>query len=125
MNDFIQRLKAKPVHVRERIAFGVATGATIFIAIIWITTSLTSTGGFFAPMLSPALSFEKSQKVLDAAAVYDTGRPNVNNSDFVAAAGSAVMHKSIKQAPHLQIVEVSHSFTGSASSTDAKTLIPF
>lgn len=45
MQDFIERLKAKPVHVRHRIMFLTAGGVSALIAIVWFG-ALASTGAF-------------------------------------------------------------------------------
>ncbi len=124
MNDFIQKLKAKPVHVRESIAFGTAIAFTSLVAIVWLTTSLTSSSGFFAPMLSPTVSFENSQKTLAQVYAQDGGAPSVH-SNLVGAASEAVSVKNSASTPRLQIVEVSHSFTSSATSSEERTVIPF
>ncbi|HEX8947237.1 MAG TPA: hypothetical protein VF829_03435 [Candidatus Paceibacterota bacterium] len=124
VSEFIQKLRAKPVRVRERIAFGAAAAITAVIALIWFAASLTSTG-FFAPMLSSSETFERNQKLMASVAA----QGYTESSDVVGAAAAASTGNA-PEAPHLQIVEVSHSFDdGSAtSSTQAapeQTVIPF
>ncbi|HFC10935.1 MAG TPA: hypothetical protein ENJ75_01960 [Candidatus Kaiserbacteria bacterium] len=120
MSDFIQKLKAKPIHVRENIALGTAIGVTALVTIVWITGTLTSTG-LFAPMLSPSVAFEKNQQMFASVV---TARGNKESSDLVGATIVATEQKG-KQTPRLQIVEVSHSFQGPATSTEDRTVIPF
>lgn len=43
MQDFIERLRAKPDHVRKNIALGSATAVTGLIAIMWVV-AFTSSG---------------------------------------------------------------------------------
>ncbi len=124
MNDFIQKLKAKPVHVREGVALGTAIVFTVMVTIVWFTTSLTSHTGFFAPMLSPTVSFENSQKTLAQVYAQNGGVPSVH-SNLVGAVSEAVSVKDSASAPRLQIVEISHSFTSSATSSEDRTVIPF
>lgn len=122
VSEFIQKLRAKPVRVRERIAFGAAAAITAVIALIWFAASLTSTG-FFAPMLSSSETFERNQKLMASVAA----QGYTESSDVVGAAAAAASTGNAPEAPHLQIVEVSHSFDdGSATSSAAEqTVIPF
>lgn len=114
--DFIKRLQAKPVHVRERIAYGTAAGVAGIVAIVWFTTSLTTTG-MLAPELSSAAYFAINHATTTIA----------NNSlpGSLGAAANAAINTKNNQTPRLQIVDVSHSSTLVASSTPARTVIPF
>lgn len=42
MRDFIERLRAHPVHIRQRIAVGTAVGVTAIIFIVWAVGTATS-----------------------------------------------------------------------------------
>ncbi len=46
MFEYIESLKGKPAHVRERIAFGAAGGVTAVVAVGWL--AVTATSGTFA-----------------------------------------------------------------------------
>ncbi len=45
MKEFIQRLAAKPEHVRKRIALGASAGFTALVLVAWSAT-MVSTGAF-------------------------------------------------------------------------------
>lgn len=45
MRRVIQHLHTKSPHIRARIAFGVATGVTLVIALVWLTTLPTRIAG--------------------------------------------------------------------------------
>lgn len=120
MIDFIKRLQAKPLHVRERIAYGTAAGVTSIVALVWFTTSLMTTG-MLAPELSSTAYFnlrhEASATVVDHAS-------NPASGYLAGAAGASLGAKQSSKA-HLQIVDVSRSSTLVASSTPKKTVLPF
>ncbi len=42
MRDFIERLRAKPEHVRRRIAFGTTFGITGLITLVWVSAVVVS-----------------------------------------------------------------------------------
>ncbi len=121
MIDFIKRLQAKPLHVRERIAYGTAAGVTSIVALVWFTTSLMTTG-MLAPELSSAAYFNLHHEASDA--VVDRTSNTASGYLAGAAAASLGARESSSKA-HLQIVSVSHSSTLAASSTPRKTVLPF
>ncbi|MFA6415071.1 MAG: hypothetical protein WC217_02305 [Candidatus Paceibacterota bacterium] len=61
--EHIEYVKGKPHHIRKRIAFAVATGGTMLVALVWLVGSL-STGAFaiggssFAESTVPATAIE-------------------------------------------------------------------
>ncbi len=46
MFEYIEKLKVKPAHARQRIAFASATGITAVVAVGWV--AVTATSGTFA-----------------------------------------------------------------------------
>jgi hypothetical protein len=59
--QFLSFLRAKPVAVRSSIALGIASGATLLIAVMWLGSWGTglSRGGTVAPTLSPLDAISK------------------------------------------------------------------
>ena len=111
INDFIQKLRARPVQDRERLSYGVATGFTALVALVWVTTSFNN---FLVPAQSAAMAIQQGQAAV-ASAVTQGG----------AAATTGLPSTAQDTTPHLQIVEVSHSSTLATSTMSEKTVIPF
>lgn len=117
----IEKLRAKPEHVRERIALGTSAGITGLVAVIWVVT-LAATGTFsLAPSGSTLAAGDQSAQ----GAIAQT---KDNFSQLVGAAGAATGATSAS--PALRIVD-----NGTTSSLDTKhaavannanaTVIPF
>ncbi len=119
MGNFIHQLRARPEHVRERIAYGTATLITAVVAGIWITTSLTTTG-----ILAPARTSDASFAENTSARTPSTSAPV---SSFLGSAVSAFTGSTPAKPAHLEIINVSKSSTLSSSVATAtkRTVIPF
>ncbi|HQU08064.1 MAG: hypothetical protein B7X04_03560 [Parcubacteria group bacterium 21-54-25] len=122
MSNFIHQLRAKPEHVRERIAYGTAAGVTAVIAGVWFATSLTTTG-ILAPAASPGAVFARNA----AAASSDAAQPTATSQGFLGSAVSAFTGNPSPSPAHLQIVNVSQSSTvpGVDATSTERTVIPF
>lgn len=121
----IEKLRAKPHHVRERIAFGTAAGVTGVVGLIWIVT-LAATGTF---SLAPSGGTLAGGNPSDAASAQNSIAQTQNGfSQLVGSAGAAFGATS--SAPALRIVD-----DGTKSSLETKqanatnnsnaTVIPF
>ncbi|MDB5237380.1 MAG: hypothetical protein JWL88_482 [Parcubacteria group bacterium] len=116
----IEKLRAKPEHIRERIAFGTAAGVTGVAATIWVI-ALAATGTF---SLSPSAGTLASGPAGQGA----IAQTQDGFSQLVGAVGAAA--GSTNTAPSLRIVD-----DGTTSSLDTKhaavannsnaTVIPF
>ncbi len=118
MERLIKKLQTKPVHIRERIAFGTALGISGLLLIIWAVSSFTT--GILGPKQSAAAFFNESQKAVITAVTNPKPKPE---GFFDAAA--AVFSGQKQQVPaHLEIVTVSSTSTVPDTSTK-RTTIPF
>jgi hypothetical protein len=108
MTDFIERLRAKPEHVRKGIALGTASGVTALIALVW-SVSFFSSG---ALALSPSSVGTEGL----ASSFSKTG-----GSSLLSAVGAL----SGKQEGQITVVETRASSTVAAPSSDDRTVIPF
>jgi hypothetical protein len=114
MMDFIERLRAKPEHVRQRIAFGASAGITGVVATGWLMTLLVS--GTFSIAPSPAKSSdaaiattnEAARNVADSANQIHTGFQQLMGAVGAASTTAAA-------APTLTVTDA-----GSSSTLDAK-----
>lgn len=121
ISHHIQNLRAKPEHVRERIAFMSSAGITGVVAAVWVVT-LATTGTFsLSPKNAGVLAQVNTQTTVD--------QTKNNFTQLVGAAGVALGATSTQPAS-LRIVD-----GGSTSSLDQKraasannssaTVIPF
>lgn len=113
----IENLRAKPHHVRERIAFGTAAGITAVVAMVWVTT-LAATGTF---------SLASNVPTDDGATQTAIAQTQSGFSQLVGSAGAALGAPTTS--PSLRIVD-----DGTTSSLETKqvnannsnaTVIPF
>jgi hypothetical protein len=120
MMEYLEKLRAKPGHVRERIAFGVAAGFTALVFVAW--GAVIATNGTLA--LAPS-----SFAVTDTDASQINSAANKTKSGFTNLLGAAAAFQSgdSEQTSGLSAdtgitVETHASTTGSQS---APTVIPF
>lgn len=118
--DHLEHVKGKPHHVRKRVAFGVAAGGTALVALVWLTSSL-STGTFAIH----ATSFAESARQTPAIVTSDAaGSGNRNLAGAAAALPAGEQGAAGAAAPaHIEIVDTASS-TPSAKQAEATT-IPF
>jgi len=64
MLDYLETLRAKPGHIRQKIAFGAAAGATVIVAAGWFAVAATSGTFLLAP---PTLASAGSDSGLTSA----------------------------------------------------------
>ena len=116
VSEHTQHIKGKPHHVRKRVAFGAATGATAFIALVWLVGNL-SLGSFAIPQTSFA----------DAARQGDSQVVVAHTSDSVGAtrgvAGVAAALENVSAPAHIEIVDTASSTP--AAKRAEQTTIPF
>lgn len=84
MQDYIEKLKLKPEHVRRRIAVGTSVGITALVAIVWV--SALSASGTFA--LGTGTNAPKQAPSTDAFALDGTNVKS-NVSQLVGAVSAA------------------------------------
>lgn len=98
VHEVVRDLRAKPRHIRERMALGVAGGVTLVVALGWVAAS-AATGVF---SLSPStLANAPSTNVGEAVA---QGKSNF--SDLLGAAGAAFSGSSTTA--QIQVVDSSN-----------------
>lgn len=118
MQDFIERLRAKPEHERRRIALAASGTMTGLIAVMW----------FGAVVASGTLALDNGDTANSEAAEaprYDRALAEAQNgfSQMFAAVGAI---QSATSTDGLVIVETNASSTISAPQTpDSRTVIPF
>ncbi len=130
MRNFIHRLRAKPEHVRERIAWGSSAVFAFVLMGVWVSTSLMTTG-ILAPTTPPSVSGASSLATQAGQNAQKYTQAGTNS--FLGSAVSAFTppHSSItpNSKPHLKIVTVGESSTvppaDRATTTPEHTVIPF
>ncbi|MDB5265760.1 MAG: hypothetical protein JWM39_473 [Parcubacteria group bacterium] len=111
LSHHIENLRAKPHHVRERIAFGTAAGITVLVGLVWVGT-LAATG---------ALSLKSDNTVVtdgtngSGDAQSAIAQTQTNFSQLMGAVGAAT-GVSTTSAPALRIVD-----DGTNSTLDSKS----
>jgi hypothetical protein len=108
MNDLIERLRAKPEHVRKTVAFSASAGFTGVIALLW-AVSLGSSGAL-------ALSSGPAQEGELTSAFSESGRTSL------LSAVSAITNP---QQGQVTVVETRASSTVPAPRAEERTVIPF
>jgi hypothetical protein len=125
VRDHVERLKAKPEHIRRRIAVGTSVGITGVVATVWFFTLLF--GGSLSLAIHPTI-FNSDGTVAQAT---DDGATsaNGNNTNSVANASTgfsqllgAVGISTQKPAPAALKVE---DQTPAPATTSQPTVIPF
>ncbi len=115
--DHIENLRAKPEHVRRRIALGASGGITGIVVVVWAVALATS--GSFALTSGTLASGEPAPNIKNAFS--ETGS---SFSNLLGAAGAALGATSTP--PSLNIVETNTSSTLDTGAADTNaTVIPF
>lgn len=113
VRDYIEHLKRKPHHVKERIALGVSSGFIAVIAAGWLGAFVTSDALTSAPR-DPELGASLAE------AQEETGQ------GFSELLGAASAFKAATEGNGLVIVDGSSSSTAdTAPAEDTRTVIPF
>ena len=96
--EHVEYIKGKPHHIRQKIAFGVAAGATAFIALVWLAGSLGSgafaiTGSSVGDQISGATTGERPHSGLAGAAaalpsVTDSAPARIEIVDTASSSGA-------------------------------------
>ena len=119
MFDFIERLRAKPEHIRKRIAFGTSIGLTGVVAMGWMAALVAGNAFMLTPDPDAPTLAESAQPLSGAFA-------NTQSSfaDLMGAAGAA---NSGSSASDLTIIETDTSSTLETKqpAKDNRTVIPF
>jgi len=110
--EHIEHIKAKPHHIRKRVAFTVAGAGAGIIGLVWLVTSVGA--GVFA--LKPT-SFAQST---EGAPVTVVGADD-NGSQGLAGAAAAPAVQDSNAPAHIDIVDVAPTSTPQAQ----QTTIPF
>ncbi len=111
VRDYVESLRAKPEHVRRRIAVGSSIGVTALVAVGWFA-ALTSSG---ALAISPTPDPTSAALVKSAT---DT------KEDFSGLLGAASAYQGAKDGG-VMVVDGQSSSTMKAESNDSPTVIPF
>ena len=119
MRDFIERLQAKPEHVRHRIAFFSSFSLTAVVAVAWFAAVANSGVLTLAPLNASSGSgfgalTDTSALVKDTSTGWD---------DLLGAVGAAGGTSSGD--PTLSIVDERASSTLDRNAVDERTVIPF
>lgn len=117
MKQYVQNLKAKPEHVRKRIAVGASGAVTAVIALAWFGT-LAATGAF-------SLSNGVVADAEPASVAFTNTNVQSNWSQLLGAVGAVTGASST---PELTIVEGETSSTFTRTETapsPSATVIPF
>ncbi len=108
MFEYLEQLRLKPGHIRERIAFGVAAGTTGLVALGWI--AVTATSNIF--VLNPSPTVTQTNDGQDIGSVLARTKDGVTS--LLGAAGAT------------QLPEQGITVETSASTTmDTPTVLPF
>lgn len=118
LTHHIERLKAKPAHVRERIALGVSGGVTTLVALGWLA-AMGSSGSFAVAGNSVAAGITPPEEVSRA---FSEGQSGLNEA--LGAAGAA-LGSPAQGAAAVTVVDVASSSTLDASASSDATVIPF
>lgn len=108
--EHIEHAKTKPHHIRKRIAFGIAGGASAFLALVWFVGGLS-----FGSFAIQGSTFADNGEVPSVVTASENGTPNV--------AGAAAALPSADEPARIEIVDTSVS--APAKRTPEQTTIPF
>ncbi len=118
MAHFIQKIRSKPPHIRERIAYTTAAGISGLLAIVWIITSVPTS--ILGPKESPTAFFEASQHSAIAAVI----NPKPKSVGLLGEASAVITNRQLATPAYLKIITISHTSTVPATTTQ-QTVIPF
>lgn len=111
--EHIEHVRAKPHHVRRKVAFSAAAGIAGFIGLIWLSASL-GTGAF-------AIAGSSFSDQTKQSAVVTVGANDPNNS--LAGAAAALPYTQAAVPAHIEIIDTSTSTT--VGKRAEQTTLPF
>jgi len=113
----IERLKEKPSHIRERIAFGISGGITGLVAIGWLV-AMSSSGSFSLATKSVANAVTPSAEVSQSV--------SQSTSNFSSLMGAAAASFGVGgDAANVKVVDTKTTSTLDTSEATSATVIPF
>ncbi len=118
MKKMIQKLQAKPTHIRERIAFGIALGVSGLLLIVWAMFSLSTS--ILGPKQSASAYFKADQKATLTVSTNQKSKPQ----GFLSAAANVLTGQKPQVSAHLEIVTVGSTSTVPTKPVE-RTVIPF
>lgn len=118
MAHFIQKIRSKPPHIRERIAYTTAAGISGLLAIVWIITSVQT--GILGPKESPTAFFGAGQHSEIAAVI----SPKSKSGGLLDEASAVITNRQQTSPAYLKIITISNTSTVPATTT-RQTVIPF
>jgi hypothetical protein len=120
MRDFIERMQAKPEHVRKRFAFLTSAGITVVVALGWLAAIASSNSFALSPSDVSLSSIDESGGLSEI--VEDTSS---GFSDLLGAAGGATGNNG-QVGGGLQVIDgESSSSLDRESDREERTVIPF
>ena len=111
--DHIERVKAKPHHVRKRVAFGAAAGVSALIALVWFAGSYAS--GDFA--------IQGSNFAMGTGQAAIVATTSASGSQALAGAAAAAAVRDESAPAHIEIVDTSSQ--PSQQKQSDQTILPF
>jgi len=118
IKEIVAGLREKPEHVRQNMAFGVAAGTTLVVAIAWVGV-MAVTGSF---SLVPAGNQQIAQSGTDAAASQAAPTPS-SLSQLMASAGAAFTGATTTAPAHINIVDSNPTTTQDQAGTPANATV--
>ncbi len=117
IRDYIEELRSKPEHVRERIALGSSIGITALVFVGWLTALTTSGALVSQPTIADAHEAEQMSAAVEAT--------KSSFSGLLGAVGS--IQPPAQNDGGLQIVDATTTTTFDTQSDpmEGKTVIPF
>ncbi len=119
MMDFIKKLQAKPVHIRERIVYGTAAGITAIVGVLWFTSSLMTINGILSykqPVKESYGSINNTASVINS---------TDSSSGYLTAASAISVGTKSNPKPRLQVVNVRRISTLATNTPKENTVISF
>lgn len=111
--EHIEHVKGKPHHIRRKVAFGVATIGSAFVALIWLATNY-ATGAFAIQGSDFAMSTEQQTIVATTSESATQG---------LAGVGAASVLREASAPAHIEIVDT--TVTAPVQKSSEQTTIPF
>lgn len=109
--DHLEHLRAKPEHIRKRIAFFTASGVTLAVALLWMV-SFT---------MSDTLALDSQGVPTNLSTVNEGTR-----QDFSTLLGAAnAFQSAVEEGPGVEVVETNASSTIEEQTPEERTVIPF
>ena len=111
--DHIERVKAKPHHIRKRVAFGTAAGMSVLVALVWFAGNY-ATGAFAIQGSNFAMSVGRENAIATTSA---------SGSQGLAGADAAAAVQDASAPAHIEIVDTSSQ--PPQKNQSEQTILPF